>query len=84
MNILVLIKQVPDTGMNISLSKEGNIEESGLKWIMSPYDEFALEEALRLKPLLGGKVFVMTLGPEKAREALLSALALGADEAFHF
>ena len=64
------------------------IVEEGLKWVISPYDEFALEEALRLKPLLAGpqgegKVFAASLGPARAREALLAALAMGADEAFH-
>ncbi len=82
MNIVVLIKQVPDTGMSLRVSKE-NLDESGLKWVLSPYDEFALEEALKLQPLLKGKVFAMSLGPERVKESLLSALALGADEAFH-
>ena len=82
MNILVPIKQVPDTGMNLRLS-EGEVDESGLKWVLSPYDEFALEEALKLKNQLKGRVFAITLGPARAREALLTALALGADEAFH-
>lgn len=82
MNILVPIKQVPDTGMNLRIS-DGAMEETGLKWVLSPYDEFALEEALKLKSQLQGKLFVITLGPARAKEALLTALALGADEAFH-
>lgn len=82
MNILVPIKQVPDTGLNLQI-KEGKIDEGGLKWVLSPYDEFALEESLKLKEKQGGKVFVMSLGPEKAKSALLTALALGADEAYH-
>ncbi len=82
MNIVVLIKQVPDTGMNLKIS-EKTLEESSLKWVLSPYDEFALEEALKLKPLLNGKVFAISLGPDRVKESLLSALALGADEAFH-
>ena len=82
MNILVPIKQVPDTGMNLQI-QQGQIDESSLKWVLSPYDEFALEEALKLKSLLQGKVFVISLGPARAKEALLTALALGADEAFH-
>ena len=82
MNILVPIKQVPDTGMNLRLA-EGAIDEKGLKWVLSPYDEFALEESLKLKNQTGGRLFAITLGPERAREALLTALALGADEAFH-
>ena len=82
MNILVPVKQVPDTGMNLRLSK-GEVDERSLKWVLSPYDEFALEEALKLKKQLKGHVFVITLGPARAKEVLLTALALGADEAFH-
>ena len=82
MNILVPIKQVPDTGMNLRISN-GKIDEGALKWVLSPYDEFAMEEALKLKNHFQGKLFVITLGPARAKEALLTALALGADEAFH-
>ena len=82
MNIVVPVKQVPDTGMNLPL-KNGALDEAGLKWVLSPYDEFALEEALKLKTALKGNLFVITLGPARAKEALLTALALGADEAFH-
>ena len=82
MNILIPIKQVPDTGMNLSLV-DGVLDETGLKWVLSPYDEFALEEALKLKGQFKGRLFVMTLGPARSKEALLTALALGADEAFH-
>ena len=92
MNLVVPIKQVPDTGISLRLAAKGEsgqtrkIEEEGLKWVINPYDEFALEEALKLKPLLAGeegKVFVISLGPAKAKDALLTALAMGADEAFH-
>ena len=82
MNIVVPIKQVPDTGLALRI-KENQIESSSLKWVLSPYDEFALEEALKLKTSLGGKLFVISLGPERTKEALLTALALGADEAIH-
>lgn len=82
MNIVVPIKQVPDTGMNLRLT-DGAIDETGLKWVLSPYDEFALEEALKLKSQFQGRLFAITLGPARAKEALLTALALGADEAFH-
>ena len=82
MNILVPIKQVPDTGMNLRIA-DGAMEETGLKWVLSPYDEFALEESLKLKDQMKGRLFVMTLGPARAKEVLLTALALGADEAIH-
>ena len=80
MNSLVLIKQVPDTGLSLKLDGE-TLDERNLKWVLSPYDEFALEEALKVRG--DGKVFVLTVGEERAKEALMQALALGADEAFH-
>ena len=84
MNIIVPIKQVPDTGIPLRINDSSTaLEERGIKWVLNPYDEFALEEALRLKPLLGGQIIVLTLGPDRSREALLNALALGADEAHH-
>lgn len=84
MNIVVPIKQVPDTGASLRIdSNKQAIEEEGLKWVINPYDEFAVEEALKLKAQFGFKVFVISLGPERHKEALLSALALGADEALH-
>jgi len=82
MNVLVLIKQVPDTGIGLRVL-DSQLDEVGLKWVLSPYDEFALEEALKLKTSLQGKVYVLSLGPSRAKESLLSALALGADEAHH-
>lgn len=83
MNCLVIIKQVPDTGMALRF-EEGSLQEDSLKWVLSPYDEFALEEALKLKTLSSeSKVFVMSLGPARTKESLMQALALGADEAFH-
>ena len=82
MNIVVPIKQVPDTGLNLQI-KESKVDESRLKWVISPYDEFALEAALQLKQELKAQVTVITLGPERAKEALLTALALGADTAYH-
>lgn len=84
MNIIVPIKQVPDTGIPLRINDSFTaLEEGGIKWVLNPYDEFALEEALRLKPFLGGQIFALTLGPDRSKEALLNALALGADEAHH-
>ena len=82
MNIVVPIKQVPDTGLGLQI-KESQIDESRLKWVISPYDEFALESASQLKQEMKAQLIVITLGPERAKEALLTALALGADEAYH-
>ncbi len=83
MNILVLVKQVPDTESRIQL-KDGTIDTSGVKWVANPYDEFAIEEALRLRERLGaGKVTVVSLGPDRVKEAIKYALSLGADEGVH-
>lgn len=82
--IFVCIKQVPDTETKIKIKGDGTgIDTAGIKWVMNPYDEFAVEEAVKLKE--GGKaanVTVLSLGP-KARvvETLRTALAMGADDA---
>jgi electron transfer flavoprotein beta subunit len=83
MNILVFVKQVPDTETRIQL-KDGVVDTSAVKWIANPYDEFAIEEALRIKERLGqGKVTVVSLGPDRVKEAIKYALSLGADEGVH-
>ena len=84
MKVFVCIKQVPDTETKIKLKPDASgIDPAGVKWVMNPYDEFAVEEAIKLKE--GGKaanVTVLSLGP-KARvvESLRTALAMGADDA---
>jgi electron transfer flavoprotein beta subunit len=85
MKILVAIKQVPDTATQVKIAGDGkSIETAGITWIVSPYDEFAVEEALRIKEKRGqGEVVAVTLGPERAKEALRSCLAMGADRAIH-
>jgi len=85
MKILVAIKQVPDTATQVKIAAGGKtIETTGITWIISPYDEFAVEEALRIKEKRGqGEVVVVTLGPDRAKETLRSALAMGADRALH-
>ncbi len=83
MNILVFIKQVPDTESKIRISPDRkSIIEEDLNLVLNPYDEFAVEEALRLRENKGGKVTVITVGPERAITALRKCLAMGADEAF--
>jgi len=83
MNILVFVKQVLDTETRIQL-KDGLIDTSSVKWIANPYDEFAIEEALRIKERLGaGKVTVASLGLDRVRDAIKYALSLGADEGVH-
>jgi len=84
MNIVVCIKQVPDTETKIRVDGSGkSIDESGVNFVVSPYDEYAVEEALKIKESKGGEVVVVTAGPERAATALRSCLAVGADRAIH-
>src|SRR5215510_2015634 len=84
MKIVVCVKQVPDTETRIKIAPEGSaISETDVNWIVSPYDEFAIEEALRLKEAKGGEVVLVSLGPDRAQTALRNGLAMGADSAVH-
>lgn len=84
MNSIVCISQVPDTEARIRIAADGrSVDEAGLKFIVSPYDEYALEEAIRLKEASGGEVTVLTFGPERAAQALRECLARGATKAIH-
>lgn len=82
MNIIVLIKQVPDTETLIEIARDQtHIESKNVKWIVNPYDEFAVEEALKIKEKLGtGKVTLLSAGTERTVPAIRSGLAMGADE----
>lgn len=81
MKIFVCIKRVPDTEARIRITEDRKaIDPSGVKYIISPYDEFAVEAALQQKESAGeGEVVVVTLGDSSASEQLRSALAMGAD-----
>jgi len=85
MKILVAVKQVPDTATQVKVAAGGKtIDTTGITWIVSPYDEFAVEEALRIKEKRGqGEVVVVSLGPDRIKEALRSCLAMGCDRAIH-
>ena len=84
MKIIVCVKQVPDTETRVRIAPEGNgIVETDVNWIVSPYDELAIEEALRVKEKAGGEVVLVSLGPERAQSALRNGLAMGADSALH-
>jgi electron transfer flavoprotein beta subunit len=84
MNIYVCTKQVPDTEATLLVKDGIHINEANIKWIMSPYDEYALEEALKLKESLpDATVNLITLGPQRAESALRSGLAMGAQNAIH-
>ena len=81
MNIVVCVKRVPDTAADKRLdSQDFTLDRDSVDAIMNPVDEYAVEEALRLKEAGGGEVTVLTMGPEAAeKEAVRKALALGAD-----
>ncbi|GHH99929.1 electron transfer flavoprotein subunit beta/FixA family protein [Neobacillus kokaensis] len=80
MKILVLLKQTFDTEEKISL-QNGKINEQGVEFIINPYDEYAVEEAMKLKEELGAEVTILTVGPSRTESALRTALAMGADKA---
>ena len=74
--IVVLVKQVPDTNARIAISGDA-VDMSGVKMVMSPYDEFALEAALRHKEAAGGNVTALTMGGAGADKVLKDAKAIG-------
>lgn len=81
MNLVVLIKQVPETD-NLTLDEEtGTVRREGVENIMNPLDLYALEAALRVKEETGAPITALTMGPPSSRQALLEALAMGADHA---
>ncbi len=82
MNILVCLKQVPDTETQIKIAPDGkSVVTDNIKWVMNPYDEYAVEEALRLKEKFGGEVTIIGVGPKRVTESIRTALAMGADKA---
>ena len=84
MKIVVCVKQVPDTEARIKIAPDGKaIGEADLNWIVSPYDEFAIEEALKLKEAKGGDVTLISVGGDRVQAALRNGLAMGADSAIH-
>jgi electron transfer flavoprotein beta subunit len=82
MNIFVLLKQVPDTETKIRITADKNgIETSDIKWIINPYDEFAIEAALQMKEKHAGETIAISLGGDMHKETLRKALAMGVDKA---
>ncbi len=81
MRIAVCLKRVPDTTTKIVIAADGkSIDEAGVKFVPNPYDEYAIEEALKLKEAAGaGEVAVFSLGTDASQETLRTALAMGAD-----
>ncbi|MFM1651976.1 electron transfer flavoprotein subunit beta/FixA family protein [Brevibacillus sp. B_LB10_24] len=80
MNILVVLKQTFDTEEKIVINN-GEISEDGVEFIINPYDEYAVEEAIKLKEAHGGEVTLLSIGPDRTESALRTALAMGADKA---
>lgn len=83
MKIVVCIKRVPDSETRVKIATDGkSLDDAGVKFVMNPYDEFAVEEALRRKEKAGaGEVVIVALGPAAAQETIRTALAMGADRA---
>lgn len=86
MKIIVLLKRVPDSEAKILINQEGTgIGEDGVKFVINPYDEYAIEEGLLMKEKIGGdsKVTIVCMGSAEATEVIRTALAMGADDAVH-
>lgn len=81
MNIAVCVSHVPDTTTKINVAgDQKSIDPAGVKFILNPYDEFAVEEALKLRDKHKGEVIAISVGPDAAKEAIRQALAMGADK----
>lgn len=84
MNIIACVRQTPDTETVIKIAGSGNaIETDGVKFVLGPYDEYALEAAAQIKEKNSGEVTAVTVGPDRAAETLRHCLAVGADKAVH-
>ena len=83
MKIAVCVSHVPDTATKVKIGQDGkSIDPNGVTYIINPYDEFAVEEALKTKEKIGGdtEVIVLSVGSEKSKETIRKALAMGADK----
>ena len=84
MNIVVLVKQVPDTWAERKLrDSDKTLDRASVDVVMNEIDEYAVEEALRIKEAQGGEVTILTMGPERSVETIRKALSMGADKAVH-
>lgn len=81
MKIIVCVSLVPDSTTKVKISNTGkSIDETGVSYIINPYDEFAVEEAIRLKEKNGGEVIAVSFGTDKSKEAIKKAFQMGADK----
>jgi electron transfer flavoprotein beta subunit len=84
MNIVVCVKQVPDTWAEKKLGSDNTVDRESVDGVMNELDEYAVEEALKIKEAQGsGEVTVLSMGPDKAVETIRKALSMGADKAVH-
>ncbi|MEV0900935.1 electron transfer flavoprotein subunit beta/FixA family protein [Actinoplanes sp. NPDC049802] len=83
MNIVVLVKQVPDSGAERTLSADYSVDRASASNVINEMDEYAIEEALKIKEAHGGEVTVLTVGPAGATESIRKALSMGPDKAVH-
>ena len=84
MNVIVCVNEVPNPCLPVEFDMEkGSIRDEDWTYVLNPYDEVALEEAVRIKERTGGNVTAITVGPQRAEKSLRRCLALGADEAIH-
>jgi len=84
MNIVVLVKQVPDSGAERNLKSDDNtVDRGSANNVINEMDEYAIEEALKIKEAHGGEVTVLTMGPDRASESIRKALSMGPDKAVH-
>jgi len=84
MNIVVLVKQVPDSGSERSLrADDRTVDRASASNVINEMDEYAIEEALKIKEAHGGEVTVLTMGPASATESIRKALSMGPDKAVH-
>jgi len=85
MNIVVCVKRVPDSSARVKIAADGkSVDPAGIEFVLNPYDEYAVEEALRLKEKAGaGDVTILALGGPESAETIRKALAMGADRGIH-
>ena len=83
MNIVVCMKQVPDTAVERTLTGEGTLDRASLDGLINELDEYAIEEGLKIAEAHGGEVTILSMGPAKASDSIRKALSMGADKAVH-
>ena len=84
LKILVIVRQTPDTEAKIKTNSSGDgIQTDDIKWILNPFDEYAVEEAVQIKEKSGAEVVVLTVGAERSVDAIRTSLAMGGDSGVH-